>query len=312
MTNTITPPNTRSNVASQQPTTTDKIKDSVKQAVNKAQNVLTGSNTKTMTPPSSNDAAHVIGTADNKTNVGVRGTEPPRRTEGISYRVEDRAGNLEDLSRRNLGNNATSTDRHNVGNDVVHTDKHGLRNDVANTDKRNLSNDVANTDRRNISNDVGSTDKRGTLGTVQEGRVNQTTSTAPKQANLAPPPPSQKQDATPLGRYQYDPLDRLVGDTAGHPSNNVGGRQSNNVYPPPQQGGKVADDLEIEKPSRLVGATIDKAFDRTERRASDTTNSALGAARAGVQGQLSNNLGGGQGNTEKGSTGNRAGETKRN
>ncbi|KAJ2014811.1 hypothetical protein GGI06_003462 [Coemansia sp. S85] len=305
MTNTITPPNTRSNVASQQPTTTDKIKDSVKQAVNKAQNVLTGSNTKTMTPPSSNDAAHVIGTADNKTNVSVHGTEPPKHTEGVFRRVDNGSGNAR-------SNDVAITGAYDPYNDAVHTDKHGLRNDVANTDKRNLSNDVANTDRRNISNDVGSTDKHGTLGTVQEGRVNQPTTTAPKQANLAPPPPSQKQDATPLGRYQYDPLDRLVGDTAGHPSNNVGGRQSNNVYPPPQQGGKVTNDLETEKPSRLVGATIDKAFDRTERRASDTTNSALGAARAGVQGQLGNNLGGGQGNTEKGSTGNRAGETKRN
>ncbi|KAJ2490715.1 hypothetical protein IWW37_002917 [Coemansia sp. RSA 2050] len=290
MTNTVTPPNTRSNIASQQPTTTDKIKDSVKQAVNKAQNVLTGSSTKTMTPPSSNDAAHVLGTADNKTNVGVHGTEAPRRTEGAANKATIGAGNVE-------------------------------RNDAPAF--------------CGIRNDIGATDNRGALGAGQESRANQQTGTVPKQTNLAPSPPSQKLDNTPLGRYQYDPLDRLAGSTAGQElgknerlgndettrtgnqgqlgSNSVagGGRQGSNVYPPQQQGSKVTDDLEAEKPSRLAGATIDKAFDRTERRASDSANNAPRATRAGIQGQLGSDLGGGQGNTDKGSTANRAGETKR-
>ncbi|KAJ2747788.1 hypothetical protein GGI20_000258 [Coemansia sp. BCRC 34301] len=63
-----TTPNTRNSnnaanqpLATQQPTTTEKIKDSVKQTVTKVQSALTGSHTKTMTPPSSNDAAHVLG-----------------------------------------------------------------------------------------------------------------------------------------------------------------------------------------------------------------------------------------------------------
>ncbi|KAJ2240650.1 hypothetical protein GGI13_007601 [Coemansia sp. RSA 455] len=201
MTNNTTPPNTRSNavnqpLATQQPTTTEKIKDSVKSAVNKAQNVLTGSNTKTMTPPTSNDATHVIGDnrrhhekADivgnvdvpkNKTSgnvVGVHGTSEPHRHEGVVNKVEGAAGNavgkVEGTAERLTGMHHDGRDRHGLNNDV---DKAGMRGT------------------HGLGNDVGCTDKHNAKYTGYDNRIGQQTGAVPQRTNLVPPPPQQQLD----------------------------------------------------------------------------------------------------------------------
>ncbi|KAJ2868249.1 hypothetical protein GGH94_000236 [Coemansia aciculifera] len=200
MTNTTTPPNTRSNnvagnqpLATQQPTTTEKIKDSAKSAVSKAQNVLTGSNTKTMTPPSNNDATRVIG--DNR-----RHHEKADIVGSVDGRHHDKT-NISaayDVSKNKAENKAAG----NVVGKVEGTTEHvtGLRH---NNDRRpDLTglliddNSVGNTGvlgARGLSNDVGCTDEHGAKCTGHENRLDQQTkSVPPQQMDLAPPPAPQQ------------------------------------------------------------------------------------------------------------------------
>ncbi|KAJ2810909.1 hypothetical protein H4S07_002396 [Coemansia furcata] len=267
MTNITTPPNTRSNnvvgnqqpLPTQQPTTTDKIKDSVKQAVNMAQNVLSGSTTNTRTPPSSNDSAHVVGGNDSrrpleKTDIGtayntsrnvaenkaantfgVRETEPLKRNEDVVNKVasltSNVVGKVEGTAERVTG----------IHNDVGRSDKHGacgLSNDVGNADKRGLRNDVRNADMCGLSNDVGCTDKHGAKNTGYP----QTVPPPKQQANLVPPPPQQQVGGKLTGNIALDSTERPV-NVAGNVSdktrpgnqaqlgNNLSGRQDTTVLP---------------------------------------------------------------------------------
>ncbi|KAJ2064588.1 hypothetical protein GGI17_000915 [Coemansia sp. S146] len=116
MTNTITPPNARSNnvtgsqpLATQQPTTTENIKDSAKSAINKAQNVLTGSNTKTMTPPSNNDVGctdkHGAKCTGHENRLSQQTGAVPQRTNLVLPSPQQQMGN------KLAGNNAFGNTR---------------------------------------------------------------------------------------------------------------------------------------------------------------------------------------------------------
>ncbi|KAJ2885195.1 hypothetical protein H4R27_001566 [Coemansia aciculifera] len=228
MTNTTTPPNTRSNnvannqpLATQQPTTTEKIKDSVKSAVNKAQNVLTGSNTKTMTPPSNNDATHVIG--DNR-----RHHEKADIVGNVDGRHHDKTnmGAAYDVSKNKAENKA-------AGNVVgVHEANEPLRRDgVVNKTAGAAGNVVGKVegtterviglhhhdgrDKHGLSNDVGNTDKHGAKYTGHENRIGQQTGAVPQQTNLVPPPPQQQMGNKVTGNNAFDNTERL-GNVSGN------------------------------------------------------------------------------------------------
>ncbi|KAJ2052356.1 hypothetical protein GGH13_008499 [Coemansia sp. S155-1] len=268
MTNNTTPLNTRSNavnqpLATQQPTTTEKIKDSVKSAVNKAQNVLTGSNTKTMTPPTSNDATHVIGDnrrhhekADivgnvdvpkNRTSgnvVGVHGTNEPHRHEGVVNKVEGAAGNavgkVEGTTERLTGMHHDGRDRHGLNNDVNKAGMHGthgLGNDVNKTGMHGthgLGNDVDKIGMHGthgLGNDVGYTDKHDAKYTGYDNRIDQQTGAVPQRTNLVPPPPQQQLDNKLTGNAERSAAaindNAFNNDLSGSRMQPVGGRLDN-------------------------------------------------------------------------------------
>ncbi|KAJ2458846.1 hypothetical protein GGF42_001820 [Coemansia sp. RSA 2424] len=269
--NATTPPTTRSNnianqpLATQQPTTTEKIKDSVKQAVNKAQNVLTGSHTKTMTPPSSNDAAHVLNDSNNidshnhrhheKSNVsaayetskhaaenkaagnvaGVREANEAfdrKRNEGITGKAASAAGNVvgkvEGTAERVTG----------FSNDVgVRTDKH----------RQDLSNDILGTtdkNRHGLNNDVlGTTGHKHGMncaaGHQQESHLNQQIDAPWQQLDAVPPKQQQQQQKLGgqiSGNSAYENTERPVNVTGNSAFDNTRpGNQSklgSNLVPP--------------------------------------------------------------------------------
>ncbi|KAJ2032875.1 hypothetical protein H4S03_006045 [Coemansia sp. S3946] len=199
-----------------------------------------------MTPPTSNDATHVIGDSrrhhekhdivgnvdvpKNKTSgnvVGVHGTNEPHRRDGVVNKMEGVAGNavgkVEGTTERLTGMHHDGRDRHGLNNDVDKTGKcgtHGLNNDVDKTGKCGT---------HGLNNDVGCTDKHDAKYTGYDNRIGQQTGAGPQRTNLVPPPPQQQLDSKLTGNTERSAVatndNAFNNDLSGSRMQPVGGRQ---------------------------------------------------------------------------------------
>ncbi|KAJ2097871.1 hypothetical protein GGI09_003602 [Coemansia sp. S100] len=199
-----------------------------------------------MTPPTSNDATHVIGDGrrhhekhdivgnvdvpKNKTSgnvVGVHGTNEPHRHEGVVNKVEGAAGNVvgkvEGTTERLTGMHHDGRDRHGLNNDVDKTGKCGTHG---------------------LNNDVGCTDKHDAKYTGYDNRIGQQTGAGPQRTNLVPPPPQQQLDNKLTGNNERSAND--VGNNAFTNARRVEASveaqaRSGNPVPPPSGNARRGD-----------------------------------------------------------------------